>query len=271
MAAMMWSEMTREEISRLVGEAVVILPTGATEQHGPHLPTGHDAITITEIARRAADRASADVPVIVLPTLPFGSSTHHVPFGGTLTLQSETYFSVIRQLIISVLDAGGSKVFVLNGHGGNHEINQLVARDVVLEWQSMGLLVTLAAASYWEISRRSLEALPEMAGVRLPGHAGRFETSTMLAQQPDHVRTPIAPRMEDPAHDFPVPGVRLETGFGWQDFDGFTDFPHLANAELGTAALEIIERDVAAAIVAVSRSGESQSRKKGFRRTSPGA
>jgi creatinine amidohydrolase len=96
MAALFWSEMTREEISRAIGGAVSVLPTAATEQHGPHLPTGHDTFTVTEIARRAAERASESVPVIVLPPVPFGSSTHHVSFGGTLTLQSETNFSVIR-------------------------------------------------------------------------------------------------------------------------------------------------------------------------------
>jgi creatinine amidohydrolase len=267
MAALFWSEMTREEISQAIGNAVMVLPTAATEQHGPHLPTGHDTFTVTEVARRAAERASAQVPVIVLPAVPFGSSTHHVPFGGTLTLQSETYFSVIRQLVISVLDAGGSKILILNGHGGNHEINQIVARDVVLEWQSMGLAVTIAAGSYWEIACASLVAMPGMANVRLPGHAGQFETSTMLAQEPGRVRTPIAPRMEDPAHDFGVAGVRLETGFAWQEYDGFTDFPHLASAELGRQALDAIERDVARAIVALGESGESQSRRKGFRRS----
>jgi creatinine amidohydrolase len=270
MAAMFWNEMTRDEISASVADAVVVIPTGATEQHGPHLPTGHDTFTIAELAKRAANRASSEVPVIVLPTLPFGSSTHHVPFGGTLTLQTETYFSVVRQLVISVLDAGGSKVFLLNGHGGNHEVNQLVARDVVLEWQSMGLVVTIAAASYWDIARASLLAIPELAGVRLPGHAGQFETSTLLAQHPDLVRTPIAGRTEDPAEDFPVPGVRLETGFAWQTFDGFTDQPHLATAELGEKIWTIVERDVATAITAVASSGESQSRKKGFRRTTLG-
>ena len=270
MAAKFWNEMTRDEISAAVGDAVVVIPTGATEQHGPHLPTGHDTFTIAELAKRAAERASTDVPVIVLPALPFGSSSHHVPFGGTLTLQSETYYSVVRQLVISVLDAGGSKILLLNGHGGNQEINQLVARDVVLEWQSMGLAITVAAASYWDVARASLLKVPELEGVRLPGHAGQFETSTLLAQLPELVRTPIAVRDEDPAEDFPVAGVRLETGFAWQTFDGFTDFPHLATAELGTKVWDIIARDVAAAIVAVAASGESQSRKKGFRRTSTG-
>lgn len=138
MVVMYWSELSRDELSRVLAEAIVVFPTGATEQHGPHLPTSHDTLSVTTIASDAARRVTPDLDVVIVPTLPFGSSSHHVPFGATLTLQSETYFSVVRQIVISIFDAGGSRILMLNGHGGNHEMNQLVARDVVLEFQSMG-------------------------------------------------------------------------------------------------------------------------------------
>lgn len=250
MGMRLWAEMTREEIAATVGEAVLVLPTGATEQHGPHLPTGHDTLSVTEVALRAGDAATA--PVIVLPTLPFGSSAHHLPFGGTLSLATETYYAVVRQVAESSVFAGGRTLLILNGHGGNHELNQLVARDVVLDRQARGHHITIAAGSYWEIARAAITALPDMANVRLPGHAGQFETATMLAWRSELVRTPIAPRDADPAVDFPVAGLRHETGFAWQAFDGYTDLPHRATAALGERLLAAITREVANAIDALA-------------------
>ena len=76
------AELTRVEAGALAPSAVALFPVGATEQHGPHLPTGTDAVVIEEIAQRAANRVGDRVPVVVTPTLPFGSSHHHLPFGG---------------------------------------------------------------------------------------------------------------------------------------------------------------------------------------------
>ncbi|HVL25890.1 MAG TPA: creatininase family protein, partial [Thermomicrobiales bacterium] len=88
---MRWNELTRQELGALLPDAVVVLPTAATEQHGPHLATGHDTFTVVEIAERAAERAGDAATVIVAPALCFGSSDHHLPFGGTLSLRTETY------------------------------------------------------------------------------------------------------------------------------------------------------------------------------------
>jgi len=243
-ALVAWNESTREELRHLLPELVVLLPTGATEQHGPHLPTGHDSFTVTEIATRAAERASA--PVVLAPTLAFGSSHHHLPFGGTLSLATETYARVVRDLVDAMVIGGARRIFLLNGHGGNQELNVLVARDAALA-QPPDRPVAIAAASYWEVARASLDADPALAGFPSPGHAGRFETATMLAMTPDRVRE-RAERASDPYVPSLVPGARVEVTGSWQGFDGYTDFPHLATAELGEAILGHVIRDVAAAL-----------------------
>ncbi|HYJ13284.1 MAG TPA: creatininase family protein [Thermomicrobiales bacterium] len=244
MAGQMWNEMTRDEVRAALPEAIVVLPTGATEQHGPHLVTGHDTFAVTDVATRAASLAQGDV--IVAPTLPFGSSHHHLPFGGTLSLSTETYRAVVSDLVASMIAGGARRIFLLNGHGGNQELNVLVARDQALQ-QSAAHPVVIAAASYWQIAEASILATPGMAGIPLPGHAGAFETSTMLACNPDRVRSTFAEREADPSRLPLIPGTRIEASNAWQAFDGFTDFPERATAELGSAVLEVILRDVAAA------------------------
>lgn len=239
-----WNEMTRDELRDLLPEAVVVVPTGATEQHGPHLATGHDTFSVTGIAQQAADTASS--AVVVVPTLPFGSSHHHLAFGGTLSLATETYYRVVSDLVMSIVAGGGRRIFLLNGHGGNQELNVLVARDLALK-QPTEAPVVIAAASYWQIAEDSILNTPGMAGIPQPGHAGAFETSTMLATTPARVRNTFAARDEDPSRLPTIPGTRIEASNAWQAFDGFTDFPQNATAELGAALLDGIVRDVAAA------------------------
>jgi creatinine amidohydrolase len=86
----LFAEMNREQLKAEAAAALAVVPIGATEQHGPHLPTGTDFFTVEIVARAAAERASAEVPIIVAPALPFGSSHHHFIFGATLSLSTDT-------------------------------------------------------------------------------------------------------------------------------------------------------------------------------------
>lgn len=249
---MIWNQSTRDELNAALPDAVILLPTGATEQHGPHLATGHDAFAVTAIAHRAARAVSPEISVVLAPTLPFGSSAHHLPFGGTLSLATETYHRVVHDLVASMIAGGARRVFLLNGHGGNRELNQLVARDLALV-QPANRPVAFAAASYWEIAQKALAADPEFGAVRRPGHAGQFETATMLAMTPEHVREPRPVRDADPSLVPTIPGARIESTGLWASYDGYTDFPHRASAEQGQRVLDLIVRDVTAALTNFAR------------------
>jgi|SRR5690606_11633718 len=246
-----WNESTRVELAASLRGSVVVLPTGATEQHGPHLATGHDTFVVTHIARKASERAAAACDVVLAPALPFGSSAHHLAFGGTLSLSTDTYYQVVRDLVESILEDGAQRVLLLNGHGGNHELNELVARDVSIEQPSSSGVV-LAAASYWDIARPAVLSDGRFSDLLLPGHAGQFETATMLALDASRVRNRDT-REHDPYVASPVPGMRVEAANRWESFDGYTDFPHRATAEQGAELLEIVIGEVAKAIVALAR------------------
>jgi creatinine amidohydrolase len=238
----LFNELTRVEARSLAVGAIALLPVGATEQHGPHLPTGTDSFAVERIARGAAEAAA--VPVVVAPTLPFGSSSHHIPFGGTMSVATETYYRLVRDLCTSLIQGGWRRIFILNGHGGNNELVQLAARDLALEHN-----VDLAASSYWVTAWDELVAAGGEIG-RLPGHAGAFESSVMLALRPELVREPRPHRDEPPPPAGPsfYPPVRIERHGAWQEIDGYSDSPDRATAELGQRFLDVAIQSIAAAL-----------------------
>ena len=264
-----WNETTRDEIRAEIDGAVVVLPTGATEQHGPHLATGHDTFTVAEIARQSAGRAGETIDVILAPALPFGSSDHHLVFGGTLSLGTETYGLVVRDLVRSMIAGGARRIFLLNGHGGNRELNQLVARDVARE-QPADRPVVIAAASYWEIAAAALAADPDLGPVRRPGHAGQFETATMMAMEPLRVREPRPVRPVDTSVVPMIPGTRIESSGMWRRHDGWTDHPDRATAEQGERVLAIIVGAVAAALTELAAYPLDDVSADDYSRPSPG-
>lgn len=244
--AVQFANLTRERIRQMAPGAVAVVPVGATEQHGPHLPVGTDTFAVGHIAWAAAEAAAERATVVVTPTLPFGSSHHHLPFGGTLSLATTTYYQVGREIVESLIGTGFQSILLLNGHGGNRDIIGLVARDL-----SLAHPVQVAAASYWEIAR---PATAETAWARsgdLPGHAGAFESSVVLALRPETVTSDLPGRDEAEAAQLrQKPGlVRIEEAANWTRINGFTDNPAAASAEAGRAYLDLIITAVADAYV----------------------
>ncbi len=241
----MLHELTREEARAIAPTTLLLFPVGATEQHGPHLPVGTDFMTIEYIARAAAAEAAKAIPVLVAPTLPFGSSHHHLPFGGTMSVCTDSYYRVLSDLVESLIICGFRSIFILNGHGGNHELIQLVARDLARRHEAR-----LAAASYWTLAWDALVELGAHLPGRLPGHAGAYETSQMLALRPDLVREPRPHRDGVTASDprsFYRP-YRVETHGFWQGIDGYTDSPDRGDCARGREYLAAVVKSVAKAL-----------------------
>lgn len=248
--SLLFNEITRVECAERAPGALAVVPVAATEQHGPHLPLGTDTFLVETVARQAAAQAASEIDVLVTPTLAVGSSHHHFPFGGTLSLESETYYRTVRDIVVSLIRDGFSRVFVINGHGGNHELIQVVVRDLALEHRA-----NLAAASYWDLAREALAAqAPDVTG-RLPGHAGYFETAMLMAVRPDLVRTPLPQRSAEEIARAAVPGTpyRLERFGHWASIGGHTDSPLDATPEVGQRLLGIVVPPVAATFVEFAR------------------
>jgi creatinine amidohydrolase len=175
-----WAKLKAAELRDLAArEAIVVLPVAAMEQHGPHLPVMVDTLLCGEVARRAAERASGSRPVVVAPTVWSGLSEHHLPFGGTFTLDFATFKSLIECLCRSLQRHGFRRALLLNGHGGN------VAglRVVVDELRTLDM--RLMTAAYWQIDPLAIaDILERQSGVQ---HACEAETSMVMALRPELV------------------------------------------------------------------------------------
>ncbi|MGW3286918.1 creatininase family protein [Streptomyces sp. NPDC001002] len=179
-----WEELTWQEAeSTVAGQDAVIIPVGATEQHGPHLPLAVD----TRICEAVALGVSALTGVPVLPPLSFGVSASHGDFAGTVALRPETLIAVVEDVIDSLYACGVRQFVLLNGHIWNNG-----ALDVSAE----KLRVRHRDARVRALGYVTMYPGPEVDGHVTYGralmHANYFETSVMLHLAPELVRMDLA-------------------------------------------------------------------------------
>jgi len=177
-------EKTWEEAKNLVEEqAITVVPVGAFEQHGPHLPLDTDARLVAAVAEHAARVAGErGVPVTVTPPIWTAFSPHHMNFAGTITLSMENFANVVRDVCRCLSKHGFKKIFLLNGHGGNANILRSVIQVLFLEEG-----IRVAAASYWDFC---LSYIKEWRSSLSGGidHACEMETSLMQYLYPEMVK-----------------------------------------------------------------------------------
>jgi creatinine amidohydrolase len=235
-------EMTWPEIRDALQEAkVAIVPVGSHEQHGPHLAMSVDIASADAFARRLAEEVH---PLALLaPPLPYGVSVHHMPFAGTLTLQPETFESVLMDVARSFAEHGLRRLFVVNGHGGNQ--SALGVASVKMR-RDLGVRM---AYSLWPLIGGF--AVAEHAKGRRIGHACVFETSLMMHLRPDLVREDRLSEgeMQPPVYgDAPTGGIE---GFLYWDeitrngaFEGAPDARPEIGEKITKVALDQVSRFV---------------------------
>jgi len=150
---------------------IAVLPVGSTEQHGPQNPLGTDHL----IARALAEEAAKQTGVLCLPVVPFGVSSHHRQFWGTMHVSPSVFKDYVRELCLSLKSYGVKRVVVVNGHGGNRSNLLELAREL----RGQGLFVSVF--QWWEAASK---LLPELFDSEERGHAGAEETSVNLALHP---------------------------------------------------------------------------------------
>src|SRR5262245_428967 len=176
-----WDRLTAPELQEAVQDkTVVIVPLGATEQHGPHLPVQVDWRSAYEISMRAARLMAGRQRALVTPAIPFGMSEHHMSLGGTLTLDYSTMAAVVGCVVRSAARHGFERIFVLNGHGGN-----IAALEVMLTELTIELELPLAGGTYWHIAAKSIREILEHQTQLI--HACEAETSILQALSPELV------------------------------------------------------------------------------------
>ncbi len=175
-----WDELTWEEIAALrdSGVDMVILPVGATEQHGRHLPTGVDTMSAVAVA----EGASARTGVPILPALPYGCSLgHSKKWPGTISLRPETLSKTVAETAEWVLAAGFPRMLILNGHVTNWAPLRCALENIRVDLPEM----RIALRSIWDISAEVHTYYHGDGGDNW--HANQAETSLMLLLRPDLV------------------------------------------------------------------------------------
>ncbi|WP_129305635.1 creatininase family protein [Streptomyces sp. L2] len=205
-----------------VSTQVAVLPVGSFEQHGPHLPLATDTLVACAVAREIA----AAYPVHLLPPVTVSCSHEHAGWPGTVSISAVTLHAVVRDIADSLRRSGVGALVVVNGHGGNY-----VLGNVVQEASARGERMALfPAAEDWETAR-------ERAGVRTSlltdMHAGEIETSILLHAHPEFVR----PGYE--SADFTADDRRhlLTVGMSAYTGSGVIGRPSLGSAEKGKELL----------------------------------
>jgi creatinine amidohydrolase len=233
---------------------VAVLPIAAIEQHGPHLPVGVDSIIAEGHVAAVKAALPADVDALFLPVQRIGKSNEHLHYPGTLTLTAETAIRAWTEIGESVARAGCRRLIIVNSHGGNMPVMDIVARELRIRCRM------LAVSSAWVRLGQPPGLTSEreqMHGI----HGGDYETSLMLHFRPDLVKRELmrdyASTAEAYAKDFARLRVTQPIGFGWmsQDLnpDGVVGEAQLATTDKGAAiaahvTVEFVKllRDVAA-------------------------
>jgi creatinine amidohydrolase len=174
-----YNRLTWEEMNEAIElQKLVILPTGSTEQHGSHMPLDVDLFLVEsvclEVGRRVPDR------VLVLPPIAYGLNLHHIDFPGTVHIEPEVFIAFCLNVTKSVAYHGFRKILLVNGHGSNGPLVDLVARKTVLATDSL-----CAAVNYFSLAVEDFNRISETP---VMAHADEFETSLYLYLAQDRVR-----------------------------------------------------------------------------------
>lgn len=222
----MFEEMTMEEVRESVGDkSIVILPVGAIEEHGPHLPLSTDCLQPEYVAEKVAEKTGA----FVMPILKYGQCSSTRNFPGTITLRFDTLRALAEDIISELARTGFRNIVVLSGHAGRVHMTALrMAAKKVLDESEHDL--NIMVLSDYDIAYT-------MDEIEIPvndGHAGMIETSRVMAIRPDLVKGTAEPHhpnfppfmvLKNPEKLFPK-GVMGE--------------PQLASREFGEKANDII-------------------------------
>jgi creatinine amidohydrolase len=257
-----WADLSARQFAQLaagphIDQAVAVLPVAAIEQHGPHLPVSVDTTLVNGVVQASLVHLAADLPVLFMPTQAVGKSNEHIRFPGTLTLNAQTLMAVWMELGACVARAGIKKLVLLNSHGGQVSVMDIVARDL----RSAHDLIVYSTNWYTlPLGAAVLEMFPPEEH-RFGIHAGDMETSMMLALCPDKVDMAQARHFKSTAQDraanYPILGNGSSAKLGWQMQDynpmGAAGNAAIATAEKGHAILQSAGLQLALLLAEVSR------------------
>jgi len=252
-----WSDLTTCDFAELDPAATVaVLPLGATEQHGPHLPLGVDTRLVDGIIAASLPLLPSELPVLFLPTQAIGLSPEHAGFAGTLSLSADTLMRMWKDIGAGVARTGVRKLVLFNAHGGHVGAMDVVARELR---QAHDLIVY--SVSWFNLPLAEANAQFNADEHRFGVHGGDVETSMMLALHPSLVRMTEAQDFSSAsrqrAADYPILGNGKSAKLGWamQDYNvqGAAGDAAAATADKGRTVVDEAALQLALLLAEVAR------------------
>jgi len=241
------TEMTGQEVEQALARTrAILLPLGATEAHGPHLPLGTDTMEAREICRRAAIRLETlGCPVVIGPVIPFGTSSFHLGFPGTVSISSRTLISLIGEISSCLYESGFRDFILIHGHDGNLPSMMVAAQEIVDARADTRAVVLNWLAPLSKIYH-TIQTSP-----KAEGHGGEGETARLLVTHPELVHPARGPTHHVvPEHMRKIQGPEhVKTGGGifyatrrYKDHTpyGHIGDPGLAKPETGERGYDVI-------------------------------
>jgi len=230
-----WAQYRAPEFAAMdPARTIAILPTAAIEQHGPHLPVGTDTHIAEGMLAGLRRTCPGDLDILILPVQAVGKSNEHLWAAGTVTLSAEAALKAWTEIGLSVARAGLRKIVIVNSHGGNLALNEIIARELRVQ---AGMLAVKCAWSAFG----SPEGLYSEQERRFGIHGGDVETSLMLHFRPETVDMAAARDFRSSAETTPLPPTG-PASYGWISTDvnpaGVVGEAHLASAAKGKATAE---------------------------------
>ena len=236
----LYQEMNWPQVAALSKDVPIVVPIGALEQHGRHMPLFTDSMLLGEVVRRASEKLRDRV--LLTPLMWLGNSHHHMDFPGTLSADPRTYLSLLCDLQENLIAHGFRRIVLLNGHGGNIVPGQQAVYEARQRHRDRKDLLLLMA-TYWSLGGKPDEADPRIRQ-KCMGHACEWETSMMLRLAPKLVGDLKKVKPVEFGNPF-EPAVR-----GWTTKDrsvpGHIGDPREASAEKGETMFRIFSDDVVA-------------------------
>jgi creatinine amidohydrolase len=208
----------------------VIVPTGAIEIYGPHMPMGTDSIVAEAIALRVAEKTGS----LVAPTIQMGDSSILMDYPGTLTLRRSSYEAVMDDLCSALIGYGFKNILFINGHSGNVDMISSLARRYRREHG-----IRCGQIDWWRFAAGQGDGIFELKGYMAHGHASECGTSVMLHLRPDLVDMSKATRVEPGTDAYNVyTDIIRYIPFGEKTHNGTIGDATIASAEKGKALMD---------------------------------
>ncbi|MDB5965818.1 MAG: creatininase family protein [Polaromonas sp.] len=273
-ASPFWADLKSPDFEALdLARCIAVLPVAAVEQHGPHLPLNVDTTLVEGVIAAALPHLAGGGRVLFLPTQSVGFSPEHTAFAGTLTLKADTILRLWTDIGESVAASGVKKLVLLNSHGGQVGLLDVVARDLRAR---LGMLVY--SVNWFNLplegdNGESVSALFSAHEHRFGIHAGDMETSMMLALKPEQVDMSRAKDFhstsQDRAENFSILGDGRSAKLAWQmqDYnpDGAAGDAAAATADKGHAVLQAAGRSLARVLAQIDQLPDDTLRHRAMR------